>query len=612
MLTSGTILQNRYRVLRKIGGGGMGVIYLAKDTRLSGRHCAIKEVSPAQLPPQDRNWAINAFRQEAQILAQLSHPGLTAINDFFPEKGNWYLVMDYVNGETLRERMNRSGGRLPLQEALKITRKLCSVLNYLHNQQPPVVFRDLKPDNVMLTPNGEVKLIDFGIARFFKPGKTRDTVNLGTPGYAAPEQYGGRGQSDPRADVYSLGVLLHQMVTGYDPTTASTPFPLPPVDNLMRNLPPHVEDAVSRAVLVNPDHRFQSVSDFQTALFPSTQALPRQPQRQSYPGSPADHTPGPGKKVWIALGGAVLLIGACAAMLGGALALSSGFDVESASTVERTATSRPTIMPTHTKAAPNTQPTSTPWATTDSSQGETLQWSSIGESVQGRDIKVGIIGAPKGTAIVVIGNIQGNQVNTLDLVNSLADDFDEDPDSIPSNVTFHFIPTINPDGAEYKTRRNANDVDLNRNWDTFDWTADPEQPEGTVRSAGGSHPHSEPETQALADYLRKQLQQNSDTRVVLWHASQRLGRNEGHVYPGYTADGLDEESHNLAQRYKDVTGYTVKGDWEAYDTTGELIAWCAEEDIAAIDIVISRSLPGDNRTLRERTKKALLEIAQLP
>ncbi len=274
MLATGTVVQNRYRILRQIGGGGMGVVYLAEDTRLPGRRCAIKEMSPAQLAPQDRRWAINAFRQEAQMLANLSHPGLTAVTDFFPEGGNWYLVMDYVEGETLEKRLERARkGRLPLEETLGIIRQLCNVLEYLHGQSPPVVFRDLKPGNVMLTPQNEVKLIDFGIARFFKPGQTRDTVNLGTPGYAAPELYGGLGQSDPRTDVYSLGALLLQMVTGYDPITAVTPFPLPPVGSLMQGLPAHMQEVISRATQLQPDLRYPSVRELRQALFPRGQTL---------------------------------------------------------------------------------------------------------------------------------------------------------------------------------------------------------------------------------------------------------------------------------------------------------------------------------------------------
>ena len=265
MLQPGSVLQNRYRVLRWVGGGGMGEVYLAEDTRLPGRHCAIKEMSPAQLKPQDRNWAIQSFQREAQILARLRHPGLTAVSDYFPEGGNWYLVVDYVEGETLEERLKWvQKGQLPGGEALDIVRQLCAVLEYLHGQSPPVVFRDLKPGNVMITPQEEVRLIDFGIARYFKPGQTQDTVKLGTPGYAAPEQYSSRSQSDARSDVYGLGVLLHQMLTGYDPTT--TPLQLPLARHLNPGIRHEVEQAIVRATQLDADARYQRVSDFCQAL----------------------------------------------------------------------------------------------------------------------------------------------------------------------------------------------------------------------------------------------------------------------------------------------------------------------------------------------------------
>lgn len=271
MLEVGTLLQNRYHIQRRIGGGGMGVVYVADDTRLAGRQCAVKEMSPEQLAPGDRNWAIQAFRQEAQMLANLHHPGLTNVTDFFPEGGNWYLVMEYIHGETLEARLARTpGGRFPLEEALRITRQICEVLDYLHRQQPPVVFRDLKPGNVMLDEKGQVKLIDFGIARFFKSGRTQDTVNLGTPGYAAPEQYGGMGQTDPRSDIYSLGVLLHQMVTGYSPVNAITPFPLPDPRTLIAQLPPHIVNALGRAVQLQPHLRYGTVRELARDLMPTS------------------------------------------------------------------------------------------------------------------------------------------------------------------------------------------------------------------------------------------------------------------------------------------------------------------------------------------------------
>jgi len=274
-LVIGALLQGRYRVQRQLGGGGMGKVYLAEDTRLSGRLCAIKAMSPAQLAPQDRNWAIQAFKQEAQLLATLRHPGLAAVNDFFPEGGDWYLVMEFVEGESLEERLRRMpGGRLSSQEALSITRQLCDVLEYLHSCSPPIIFRDLKPSNVMLMPNGQVKLVDFGIARFFKQGQTRDTLNMGTPGYAAPEQYGGMGQSDPRTDVYSLGVVLYRMVTGYDPAEAITPFSLPPTESLVSDIPRNVAEVISRSKQLQPGLRYSSVMEMRQALFSPTKVLP--------------------------------------------------------------------------------------------------------------------------------------------------------------------------------------------------------------------------------------------------------------------------------------------------------------------------------------------------
>lgn len=317
MLTPDTVLGGRYRIVRQIGGGGMGVVYLAEDIRLPGRRCAIKEMSLTQLAPGDRQWAVDAFRQEAQILARLRHPGLASVTDFFPEGETWYLVMDFIEGETLRDHLQRApGGRLPLQEALGLVRQLCEVLEYLHGQSPPVVFRDLKPGNVMLTPRGEVRLIDFGIARFFKPGQPEDTVSLGTPGYAAPEQFGGLGQTDPRSDIYSLGVLLHQLLTGYDPTT--TPFNLPSARTLNSAIPPQVEAIIRRSTQMRPDLRFQGVAEFCQALFAPTEAVHRAQWPPAPPAGPPSAPPRgrPARSravgVWIGVGiGVTVLLGLC-------------------------------------------------------------------------------------------------------------------------------------------------------------------------------------------------------------------------------------------------------------------------------------------------------------
>lgn len=347
MLNPGDVLQNRYRIVRQVGGGGMGIVYLAEDLRLPGRRCAVKEMSPALLSPQDRPWAVQAFQQEAHLLASLSHPNLAAVTDFFQEGENWYLVMEFVEGETLARRLERSPRhRLPLQEALPIIRQLCDVLEYLHAHKPPVIFRDLKPSNIMLTPEGRVKLIDFGIARFFKPGQRQDTVNLGTPGYAAPEQYGGLGQSDPRTDIYSLGVLLHQMVTGYDPAAAAVPFPLPPPRSIMPNIPPDVERVIQRAIQIQPDARYPDVRALQADLFPPTQVIPLQP----LPGMPPGAAPGVAagaraapRGIWVGL-----LVGLLAVSLCGAMALGVVFVLRSVGSrppAARGETSVPTAPP---------------------------------------------------------------------------------------------------------------------------------------------------------------------------------------------------------------------------------------------------------------------------
>jgi serine/threonine protein kinase len=270
MLTPNAWLQSRYQITRQLGTGGMGTVYLAKDHRLAGYQCAIKEMSPSQLSPQDRSWATRAFQQEAQMLAKLNHAGLVRVSDYFEEGGNWYLVMDYVPGQTLETWLEQTpGGFLPLHITLNYVEQLCDVLDYLHHQQPPVVFRDLKPGNVMVTPSGDLKLIDFGIARLFKPGQTHNTVNLGTPGYASPE-HGGQGQTDPRSDIYSLGVMLHQMVTGYDPT--ATPFTLPPARSLNPTVPSEIETVIQRATQLNRSQRFQSAAEFREALLSPTQS----------------------------------------------------------------------------------------------------------------------------------------------------------------------------------------------------------------------------------------------------------------------------------------------------------------------------------------------------
>src|SRR5450631_1822246 len=168
-----SLLNNRYRILRPIGQGGMGAVYEAEDTQLGNRKVALKEMRQSGLTPQEIANAANSFRQEALLLAALQNPHLPNIYDHFSEFGRWYLVMSFIHGGTLEERLKKaSGERLPVAETLQIGIQLCTVLGYLHAQQPPIIFRDLKPSNIMYTVDEHIYLIDFGIARLFKPGQT--------------------------------------------------------------------------------------------------------------------------------------------------------------------------------------------------------------------------------------------------------------------------------------------------------------------------------------------------------------------------------------------------------------------------------------------------------
>ena len=221
------ILRQRYLILQQIGQGGFGAVYKVSDSQLGDRLLAIKEMSQNGSNGQNIQEELAQFKREAMLLAGLMHPNLPRIYDSFTEDGRWYLVMDFIDGQTLEDYLEQATeGKLPLAEVLEIGIQLCSVLDYLHTRQPAIIFRDLKPTNIMRTTRGQLYLIDFGIARHFKPGQAKDTIALGSPGYAAPEQYG-KAQTTPAADIYSMGALLHQMLTGVDPSI--TPFCFDPL-----------------------------------------------------------------------------------------------------------------------------------------------------------------------------------------------------------------------------------------------------------------------------------------------------------------------------------------------------------------------------------------------
>lgn len=226
MLQIGSVVDGKYKVLNKIGQGGMSVVYLALNER-ANKTWAIKEVRKDGV--QDFATVKRGLIAETNILKSLSHKYLPSIVDVIDDKDTFIIVMDYIQGKSLKELLKESmeyeGFPMAVEDVISWGKQLCEVLYYLHTREQPIIYRDMKPSNVMIKPDGEISLIDFGTARVFKTGNTEDTICLGTPGYAAPEQYGGNGQTRPQTDIYCLGATLHHLITGRDP--APTPFNFP-------------------------------------------------------------------------------------------------------------------------------------------------------------------------------------------------------------------------------------------------------------------------------------------------------------------------------------------------------------------------------------------------
>jgi len=247
-----------------LSGGGQGAIYLAQALRFGNDQCIVKELRESFADPSERQSAIQMFQSEANMLQRLNHQQIPKVMDRFEEHGKQYIVMAYVQGETLDAVLQREGSPgLPEEHVLGWVDQICEVLEYLHSQNPPVIFRDLKPSNVMLGPDGHIGLIDFGISRFFKPGQTSDTWNLGTAGYAPPEQFG-KGQTDVRSDVYALGAMAHQLLTGRDPSI--TLFQFPPLRKVNSSISGDIEAVIGKALALDPANRYQSIREMREAL----------------------------------------------------------------------------------------------------------------------------------------------------------------------------------------------------------------------------------------------------------------------------------------------------------------------------------------------------------
>ena len=275
---SGTILRERYKLTNIVGQGGMGSVYRAEDLRLPGRLWAIKQVElDEQASEAMQAQAQSQFLQEASILAQLDHPNLPKVSDFFTENGREYLVMDYVPGKDLKQLLqeSRENGRLLSQKlVLAWAEQLIDALGYLHRQKPPILHRDIKPANIKLTPDNRIKLVDFGLVKLLADDDARTITVVqgrGTALYTPLEQYGGDGgHTDVRTDIFALGATFYHLLTDVPPPDARARFLNPRVLKAPHLINPDVSLTVSEAVMwameMHPDKRPSSVQEFWLAL----------------------------------------------------------------------------------------------------------------------------------------------------------------------------------------------------------------------------------------------------------------------------------------------------------------------------------------------------------
>ena len=260
MLEIGSLVDGKYKILTKVGQGGMSVVYLAINEK-ANKQWAIKEVRKDGI--KDFEVVKQGLVAETEILKKLNHPNLPSIIDVIDQEDSFIIIMDYIEGNSLNKALEEFGAQ-PQENVISWAKQLCDVLGYLHSRKSPIIYRDMKPANVMLKPDGNVTLIDFGTAREFKEKNLADTTCLGTVGYAAPEQFGGMGQTDARTDIYCLGATLYHLITGMNP--CEPPYEIKPIREINPALSGGLERIILKCTQRDPNDRYQSAAELMYAL----------------------------------------------------------------------------------------------------------------------------------------------------------------------------------------------------------------------------------------------------------------------------------------------------------------------------------------------------------
>jgi serine/threonine-protein kinase len=253
MTEVGTVIDGKYEILKEIGRGGMSYVYLANDTHLN-RNWAVKEVKKKGSGKNDEI-VVNSLLAEANMVKKLDHPALPRIVDIIDDGNTIYIIMDFIEGESL-DKILKAEGPQPEDTVINWAMQICDVFSYLHSQKPPIIYRDMKPANLMLKPNGNISIIDFGIAREYKEQNLADTTVLGTKGYAPPEQYSG--QTDARSDIFALGMTMHHLLTGVDPRSGEAYVP---VRQWNPELSDGIEFIINKCVEPVPENRYQNCTE---------------------------------------------------------------------------------------------------------------------------------------------------------------------------------------------------------------------------------------------------------------------------------------------------------------------------------------------------------------